>query len=67
MFEKTEDSVRSKMNWLGFVGATQVDNNRDAAGSQLLSSTLVLSEGLPSVETVLKKLVAAGKPVDLML
>jgi len=28
---------------------------------------LVLSEGLPSVETVLKKLVAAGKPVDLML
>jgi len=67
MFDKTEDSVRSKMNWLGFVGVTQVDNNRGSAESLLLSSPLVLSEGLPSVETVLNKLVAAGNPVDVML
>jgi len=66
MFEKPEDSVRSKMNRLGFVGLNLVvdDNNSGSAESLLLSSPLVLPEELPSVETVLKTAAAAMKELE---
>jgi len=64
MFEKPEDSVRSKMNRLGFVGL--VEEEKKIENQVVFSSTLELPEELPTVETVVKKLVAAKKPVSVI-
>lgn len=63
-FGKTAESMRVKIKRLGL----EVEVGCEKKTCRPTSSTpLELPEELPTVETVLKKLVATGKPVDVML